>query len=224
MGILLLGRKVGMTQVYDDAGVIHPVTVLAVGPCQVLQVKTPATDGYHAIQIGFEDKPRRKANQAETGRVKKINAEPKRFLREVRYVDVPPQQLGEMLNVGVFTDIPYVDVIANMKGRGFSGGMKRHGFAGLETGHGVQRKHRAIGSIGTNTSPGKVIRGHKMPGQYGNTRTTIRNLKVIRVDADNNCLLVEGGVPGPNGGLVVVRQSRKLRKVVVEEVGKKKKK
>lgn len=208
MKAALLGRKVGMTQVYDEQGVIHPVTVLSVGPCQVLQVKTPERDGYCALQLGFEDKPRRKATKAERGRVAKIDAEPKRFIREIRLDGPAEHEAGALLTIEMFNEIKAVDVVGEMKGRGTAGVMKRHGFHGLETGHGVQKHHRAPGSIGCRKFPGRVIKGRRMAGRHGGRRT-IRNLKVVRIDHEANVMLVEGGVPGPPGGLVLVRQTNK---------------
>lgn len=212
MKTCLMGTKVGMTRVYDEAGVIHPVTVISLGPCQVLQVRTMERDGYHAMQLGYMDKARRKANQAERGHVAKVGAEPKRFIREVRLTEPSEHAEGATLNVDLFNDIKAVDVIGTMKGRGFAGGMKRHGFKGQEVTHGTQRKQRAPGSIGSNTTPGRVKRGLKMNGQYGNTRITVRNLSVVRIDAEAGLMLVRGGVPGPNGGMVMVQQSKKERK------------
>ena len=209
-GVGLLGQKVGMTQVYDDAGAIRPVTVLAMGPCRVLQVRTSDRDGYYAVQLGYKEKPRRKATRPERGHVAKVNAEPMRFVREFRLAEPAEQEPGAELTVDLFSDIPAVDVTGTMKGRGFSGTMKRHGFAGLEASHGVQRKHRAPGSIGCSAYPARVIKGRRMNGQYGATRSTVRNLKVVRVDVENHCLLVEGSVPGPNGGYVMVRRTNKL--------------
>lgn len=211
MAVTLLGQKVGMTQVYDDAGVLHPVTVVKLGPCQILQIKTQERDGYDALQLGFADKLRRKATKPQRGHVAKVNAEPKQFVREVRLDKPAEEEPGAMLTVELFKDIPRVDVIGTMKGRGFTGVMKRHGFSGLEKTHGVLRKHRAAGSIGSNTSPGRVRKGTRMNGQHGNQRRTVRNMKVVRIDTDNHTLLVEGGVPGPNGGYVIVRRSNKLR-------------
>ena len=210
MAVALLGKKVGMTQVYDENGVLYGVTVLNIGPCQILQVRTQEKDGYDALQIGFEDKERRKANKAERGQVAKINAEPKRFVREVRLEKAAEQAAGDVLTVEAFKDVARVDVIGTMKGRGFAGVMKRHGFSGLETTHGVLRKHRAGGSIGSNTSPGRVRKGQRMPGRHGACKRTVRNLKVVRIDLENNTMLVEGSAPGPAGGLVMVRVTNKL--------------
>jgi large subunit ribosomal protein L3 len=209
MTVALLGQKVGMTQVFDENGNVAAVTVLEVGPCQVLQVKSVEKDGYHALQLGFKDKPRDKATRPERGHVARVGAEPKRLIREVRLDEPAASKPGEVLTVELFKDTRAVDVIGTMKGRGFSGVMKRHGFSGLETTHGVLRKHRAAGSIGCNTSPGRVIKGKRMNGQYGNTRATVRNLKVVRVDPASHCLLVRGAVPGANGQYVIVRQTNK---------------
>lgn len=209
MATTLLGRKVGMTQVFDEAGEVHAVTVLEMGPCAVLQVRTPESDGYHALQIGFDDKPLKQATKAEVGHAKKAGAPPKRFVREVRLDNAPENGVGDVLTVAVFEGINAVDVIGTMKGRGFSGVMKRHGFAGLETTHGVQRKHRAPGSIGPSQFPGHVRKNIRMNGQYGATPKTSRNIKVYSIDADNGCMLVEGAVPGPNGGFVLVRETKK---------------
>jgi large subunit ribosomal protein L3 len=208
----LLGRKVGMTQVFDESGQIHPVTVLNVGPCQVLQVRTEETDGYHAVQLGYGEKNRRKATKAERGHVAKVGAEPKRFVKEMRLDEPADLEPGAVMTVDLFNEVRAVDVTGIMKGRGYSGPMKRHGFGGLEATHGVQRKHRAAGSIGCSAFPSRVIKGRKMNGQYGATKSTVRNLKVVRVDAENHCLLVKGAVPGPNGGFVIVRRTNKLGK------------
>jgi large subunit ribosomal protein L3 len=210
MKVALLGEKVGMTQVFDEAGTAHGVTVIQLGPCQVLQVRTQEKDGYDALQIGYKDKARKSTNRAERGHAAKAKTEPKRYIREVRQDEPANLEAGAILTVEMFAEIKKVDVIGTMKGRGFGGVMKRHGFSGLEQGHGVQRKHRAAGSIGSNTSPGRVRKGTRMNGQYGNSRKTIRNLSVVRVDVENNLLLVEGGVPGANGSLVMVRQTNKL--------------
>lgn len=207
----LLGRKIGMTQVFDETGVVHGVTVIQLGPCQVMQVRTQDKDGYDAVQIGFEDKPKKQTTQAERGHAAKIGAEPKRFLREIRLSEPAEVEAGSMLTLDIFAEIKNVDVVGTMKGRGFAGVMKRHNFAGLEATHGVQRKHRAPGSIGSNQDPGRVRKGHKMNGQYGNTRVTVRNLKVFKIDVENGLMLLEGGIPGKNGGMVMVRQTNKIK-------------
>jgi len=211
MNVGLLGRKVGMTQIYEPDGTAVPVTVLECGPCTVLQVRTAERDGYHAIQLGFADKKRKSASQAERGHAKKVNAEPKKFVRELRQ-DAPAEGVaeGQTLTVQVFNDIPRVDVIGTSKGRGFSGVIKRHGFKGLRATHGVKRMHRHPGSSGPSADPSHTRKGIKKPGQYGNARVTVRNLKVVRVDETNNLLLVRGAVPGANGGVLTIRQTNKV--------------
>ena len=207
---MLLGEKVGMTQVFDEAGNVHGVTVIQLGPCHVLQVKSPDKDGYHAIQIGYKEKSKKAANAPETGHAKKAGVTPKRFVREMRSKDAPEEAVGQELTVALFEGVKAVDIVGTMKGRGFSGVMKRHGFSGLETTHGVQRKHRAPGSIGPSQFPGHVRKNVRMNGQYGNSPKTSRNIKVYSIDPETNVMLVEGPVPGANGGFVLVRESKKL--------------
>jgi large subunit ribosomal protein L3 len=233
MALGLLGMKVGMTQVYDEAGRLAPVTVLQVGPCPVLLIREQERDGYHAVQLGFVDKPRRKATRPERGHVSaelesnrrrarasagvallpKPNCEPQRYIREFRLEKSAEVQVGQILTAGdVFKDVADVDVTGTSKGRGTAGPMKRHGFKGLPASHGVKRHHRAPGSVGSHASnrgSGRPKRGKRMMGQYGNARTTIRNLRLVKIDADNNLLLVRGAVPGPNGGLILVRPTNK---------------
>ncbi len=207
----LLGKKIGMTQIFEEDGTAVPVTVLRVGPCVVLNVRTEERDGYWAIQLGFEDKSRKKATRPERGVASRANTEPKRFVREIRQTGPVDVNRGDVLTVELFQDIPAVDVIGTSKGRGTAGVMRRWGFGGLPASHGVKRKHRSPGSIGATTDPGRVLKGKKMAGRMGNERVTIRNLKVVRVMPEQNLLLVKGGVPGPNGGYVIVRQSNKLK-------------
>lgn len=233
MPLGLLGLKVGMTQVYDDKGKIAPATVLAVGPCPVLQVRESERDGYNAVQIGFLDKPRKKAIRAESGHVAsnfasnrkrarqaagvkipdKANCEPQRHIREFRLGEAASVKVGEILSAaGVFKDVKAVDVIGTSKGRGFTGAMKRHNFQGLPAAHGAKKVHRSAGSIGSHASnrgSGRPKKGHAAAGQYGNARVTARNLDVVRIDADNHLMIVRGAVPGPNGGLVVIRPTNK---------------
>jgi large subunit ribosomal protein L3 len=234
MALGLLGLKVGMTQVYDDKGRLAPVTVLHVGPCPVLQIRQPERDGYHAVQLGFLEKARRKATRPERGHVatefssnrrrnlqaagvtlpEKANCEPQRFVREFR-LSGPSENIkvGSILTVGeIFKDVAAVDVIGTSKGRGFTGTMKRHNFQGLPASHGAKKVHRSVGSVGSHASnrgSGRPKKGHKGCGQYGATRTTIRNLSVVRIDHENHLLLVKGAVPGPNGGLVMIRPTNK---------------
>jgi large subunit ribosomal protein L3 len=223
MQVGLLGRKVGMTQIFESDGTAVPVTVLECGPCTVLQVRTAERDGYHALQLGFDDKKRKSATQAERGHAKKVDAEPKRYVREIRQ-ESPAEGIaeGQILTVEVFeklqSDIKAkdakkslnVDVIGTSKGRGFSGVVKRHGFKGLRASHGVKRMHRHPGSSGPSADPAHTRKGIKKPGQFGNTRITVKNLKVVRIDPTNNLLLIKGAVPGPNGGYLTIRQTNKV--------------
>ena len=211
MRVGLLGRKVGMTQIFEANGTAVPVTVLECGPCTVLQVRTAERDGYHAVQLGFDDKKRKSASQAERGHAKKADAEPKRYVREIRQEAAADGVAeGQTLTVEVFNEIASVDVIGTSKGRGFSGVVKRHGFKGLRASHGVKRMHRHPGSSGPSADPAHTRKGIRKPGQYGNARITVKNLKVVRVDAANNLLLIRGAVPGPNGGYLTVRQTNKV--------------
>ncbi len=211
MQVGLLGRKVGMTQIFEPDGTAVPVTVLECGPCTVLQVRTAERDGYHALQLGFDDKKRKSATQAERGHAKKVDAEPKRYVREIRQESAAEGVLeGQILTVDVFAAIKNVDVIGTSKGRGFSGVVKRHGFKGLRASHGVKRMHRHPGSSGPSADPAHTRKGIKKPGQFGNARITVKNLKVVRVDPTNNLLLIKGAVPGPNGGYLTIRQTNKV--------------
>jgi large subunit ribosomal protein L3 len=211
MQVGLLGRKVGMTQIFEPDGTAIPVTVLECGPCTVLQVRTAERDGYHALQLGFDDKKRKSATQAERGHAKKVDAEPKRYVREIRQESATEGVIeGQILTVDVFAAIKNVDVIGTSKGRGFSGVVKRHGFKGLRATHGVKRMHRHPGSSGPSADPAHTRKGIKKPGQFGNARITVKNLKVVRVDTTNNLLLIKGAVPGPNGGYLTIRQTNKV--------------
>lgn len=224
----ILGRKVGMTQIFDEAGVAVPVTVVEAGPCDVLQVRTVDRDGYEAVQLGFLDKPRRLASRAQRGQVAKLDSkrskkrtaagiellpkagcEPKRFVREIRG-DAGDLAVGGQVKVDAFEGIGTVDIVGTSKGRGFSGAMKRHNFSGQRATHGVKKCHRHLGGTGCSATPSRLMKGVRMPGQYGAARCTVRNQKIVRIDAENNLLLVRGGIPGPNGGYVVVRKSNKV--------------
>lgn len=234
MPVGLLGRKIGMTQVYDADGKMLPVTVIKAGPCVVLQIRTKDRDGYEAVQIGFEDKPRRLASRAERGHVadigskrakarsgagvtllEKAGCEPQRYVREFRLDgEKVDHTVGQKLTVELFNDIKRVDVIGTIKGRGFAGVMKQHGFGGMCASHGVQRSHRAPGSVAAHSTnrgfSGKIKKGKRMSGRWGNSQATIRNLDVVRIDAENNVLLVRGAIPGANGGYVMIRRTNKL--------------
>jgi large subunit ribosomal protein L3 len=233
MPLGLIGYKVGMTQVYDDKGQIAPVTVLQLGPCPVLQVREPERDGYHALQIGFQDKARRKAIRAERGHVSdqleskrrktrqaagvallpKANTEPQRYVKEFRLEKASEHAVGKVLTVAeLFGETKAVDVIGRTKGRGTTGVIKRHNFGGLRHSHGVKKGSRQRGSIASNASnrgSGRPKKGIRMAGRYGNERVTIRNLDVVRIDADNHLMLVRGAVPGFNGSVVLVRPTNK---------------
>jgi large subunit ribosomal protein L3 len=232
MALGLLGTKVGMTQVFTADGNVEPVTVIELGPCPVLQVKTKETDGYAAVQLGFKSKPRKNAIRAERGHVaadlsskrkaarqkagvkipEKANVEPPRHIREFRVNDATPK-VGEVLNLGgVFKEVKAVDVIGTTKGRGYSGVMKRHGFAGLPAAHGSKKNHRQPGStssLASNRGSGRPKKGRSLAGQYGNSRVTVRNLTVVQIDEENNLMLVRGAVPGHNGSFVMVRPTNK---------------
>jgi len=202
----MLGKKVGMTQVYDEAGSLVPVTVLEVGPCSVVQVKADAEGKCQAVQLGFGDRKRSRTNQAQQGHFKKAGVSPKRLLRDVPPEQGAPVEAGQSLGVDVFAQTAYVDVTANSKGRGFAGVMKRHGFKGGGASHG-SKTHRHCGSVGTNTTPGRVLKGRRMAGHMGDARVTVRNLKVVKVDQERGLLLVRGAVPGHNGAFVTVRKA-----------------
>ena len=201
-----------MTQVYDDQGTVHPVTVVQAGPCDVLQVKTADTDGYAAAQIGFEDVKAHRALQPQIGHSAKAGVKSKKHVREVRLSEAPDVELGQTLGVDVFENVAFVDVTATSKGKGFAGGMKRHGFHGQKATHGVERKHRSPGSIASHSSNAgtgpKIKKGKRMAGHMGSVRCTTRNHKLIRVDVENNLLLIKGSVPGANGGVVFVKVSK----------------
>jgi large subunit ribosomal protein L3 len=236
MALGLLGLKVGMTQVYDAGGRIAPVTVLQVGPCPVLQVRDQNRDGYDAVQLGFLDKARRKATRPERGHVStdleskrrrartaagvtappKANCEPQRYIREFRLEKPSEIKVGEVLTAErVFKDIPRVDVIGTTKGRGTAGVMKRHNFKGLRTSHGVKKGSRQRGSIASNASnrgSGRPKKGIRMAGRLGVDRVTVRNLDIVKIDADRNLILIRGAVPGANGSLVMIRPTNKKKK------------
>ena len=230
MPLGLIGTKVGMTQVYDVNGTANPVTVLQVGPCPVLQVRTKDRDGYEAVQLGYKDKPRKNASRAERGHVsnsleskrrkkrqgqdipRKADVEPQRVVREFRLDGAAAPDIGAKVTVDLFKDVKSVDVIGTTKGRGTAGVIKRWGFGGMPAAHGAKKVHREPGStssMASNRGSGRPKRGKKLPGRYGNERVTIRNLKVVSIDPENNLLLVRGAVPGFNGAFVMVRPTNK---------------
>jgi large subunit ribosomal protein L3 len=205
----ILGRKLGMTQVFDEAHRVIPVTVIEAGPCRVVQLKTPERDGYAAVQLSFgETKPGR-LSKPELGHLKKADAGPARYLAELRVDDLSGFEIGQVLGADVFEKGERVDVTGISKGHGFSGVMKRHNFAGQGASHGNHKKHRAPGAIGACATPARVFKGVRMAGQHGNARVTTQNLEVVQGDAERNLLLIKGAVPGPSGGLVFVRNTVK---------------
>jgi large subunit ribosomal protein L3 len=205
----MLGEKLGMTQVWDENNRLVPVTVLKAGPCVVTQVRTPDTDGYSAVQMGFGQIDPRKVNKPKAGHYEKAGVTPRRHMVELRTDDASEYTLGQELTAEVFAAGQPVDVIGRSKGKGYAGVMKRHGFKGLGAGHGTQRKHRSPGSIGGCATPGRVFKGLRMAGRMGGERTTTMNLTVHAVDAEQGLLLIKGAVPGPRGGVVFVRTAAK---------------
>jgi large subunit ribosomal protein L3 len=205
----VLGTKLGMTQVFDDGGRIVPVTVVAAGPCVVTAVRTPDSDGYSAVQLGYGEVDPRRVNKPEAGHFVRAGVTPRRYLVELRTDDASDYTLGQEVTAEAFEAGELIDVTARSKGKGFAGVMKRHGFRGLGASHGTQRKHRAPGSIGGCATPGRVFKGLRMAGRMGGVRTTAPNLTLHAVDADRGLLLIKGAVPGPSGGLVLVRSAVK---------------
>jgi len=212
---MLLGKKVGMTQVYNELGQMVPVTVIQAGPCVVMQVKTPEADGYSAVQLGFEDVKPSRRKKPEIGHTDKANTNPKKFIREMRLStnDETEYKQGDALTVSVFAEDSFVDVTGTSKGKGFAGVMKRHGFGGFPASHGTERKHRAPGSIssfasnaGHGAGPKK---GKRMAGHMGNVRVTMKNHKLVSIDEDKNLLVIKGSVPGPAGGYCIIRTAQK---------------
>ncbi|MDT0443558.1 MULTISPECIES: 50S ribosomal protein L3 [unclassified Streptomyces] len=205
----VLGEKLGMTQVWDDSNRIVPVTVVKAGPCVVTQVRTNDRDGYESVQIAFGEIDPRKVNKPLKGHFAKADVTPRRHLVEIRTGDAAEYTLGQEVTAEVFESGVRVDVTGTSKGKGTAGVMKRHGFHGLGASHGTQRKHRSPGSIGGCATPGRVFKGVRMAGRMGNERVTTQNLTVHAVDAEKGLLLIKGAVPGPNGGLVLVRTAAK---------------
>jgi large subunit ribosomal protein L3 len=216
MGPTLLGKKIGMTRVYTDAGVNVPVTVLQVGPCVVTQIRTPDKDGYAAVQLGFDEVKPRNSTQPIIGHDHKAGTGPKRTHSEfhVKADELGNYTLGQVLTVEALKDLMFVDVIGTSKGKGFQGTMKRHHFKGLFASHGTERKHRSPGSIGSLCSNrgygGGLAKGKKMSGHMGDERVTVRSLDVVRVDAEGGLILVKGCVPGANSGTIAIRPAVRL--------------
>jgi len=206
----ILGKKIGITQIFKEDGRVVPVTLIEGGPCCVIQTKTKQSDGYNAIQVGFGEIKDSKLKSPLRGKFKKIKAAPKRFIKEIPVLDPENYQVGQDIDVAQFRPGEFVDVIGTSKGRGFQGGIKRwHWSRGPET-HGSM-SHRRPGSIGASAYPSRVLKGRHLPGQMGNKRVTVQNLEVVSIDKDNNLLLVKGSVPGHKNSYLIIRKSRKKK-------------
>jgi large subunit ribosomal protein L3 len=220
----IIGKKVGMTQLFDNDGTVHPATVLKAGPCVVAQVKSAQSDGYEAVQLGLVEGRPTKENKAIQGHFKKAGVPPTRVRREVKLkAGADPVKPGDQVNVSIFADGERVDVIGTSRGKGFQGVVKRHHFAGGRATHGSMF-HRAPGSIGASSYPSRVVRGMRMGGHMGAARVTVRNVKILRVDAENNLLMLEGSVPGGPNGVVVIRKAVAAKPVRVAQAEPTKKK
>jgi large subunit ribosomal protein L3 len=205
----ILGRKVGMTQIFASNGQVVPVTVVQAGPCYVTQIRTPESDGYTAVQLGFGEVKAKRVSKAEQGHATKAGAPLVRHLREVRARDVSDVTLGQKVDASVFQAGELVDVIGTSKGKGFQGVVKRHGFRGGPRTHGQSDRERAPGSSGSTTTPGRVLKGTKKAGQMGNARVTVQNLEVVEADPERNLLLIRGAVPGAPNGLLLIKKAIK---------------
>ena len=205
----LIGRKVGMTQVFDEKGVVVPVTVIEAGPCSVVQIKTVETDGYNAVQLGFGDVKENKLTKPKMGEFKKTNTTPKKHLREFRLEEIS-YNVGDEIKADVFAQGEKVDITGTTKGKGFQGVIKRHGQSRGPMGHGSMY-HRSPGSMGSTSTPGRVFKGKNLPGHMGMETVTIQTLEVVRVDLDKNVILVKGSVPGNKGAILKIRNSVKSK-------------
>jgi large subunit ribosomal protein L3 len=205
----LIGKKLGMAQIFDDAGRMVPVTIIEAGPCFVAQVRTKEKEGYSAVQLGFSETKSKRVTAGELGHLQKASLPPLRYLREFRIDAEQAPKAGDKISVDIFKTGEKVDIIGNSKGKGFQGGMKRHGFHGGPMSHGASDRQRSPGSIGSTTTPGRVYRGKRMAGHMGDARVTSSGLKIALVDAERNLLGVAGSVPGPKGAIVIIREARK---------------
>ncbi|MBK5107395.1 MAG: 50S ribosomal protein L3 [Anaerolineales bacterium] len=205
----LIGKKIGMTQIFDESGLAVPITLIEAGPCYVTQVRQPERDGYNAVQLGFGEAKPKQLTGGQLGHLKTSELPPLRFLREFRVKDSEVNE-GDKLEVGeIFSVGDQVDVVGTSKGKGFQGAVKRHGFRGGPRTHGQSDRQRATGSIGMGTTPGRVFKGKRMPGHMGSERVTIQNLQVAYIDPERNLLGVRGAIPGPKGGVVMIKEARK---------------
>ncbi len=200
----IIGKKIGMTQIFDEAGKVIPVTVVEAGPCVVVQKKTVENDGYNAVQLGFGDIRPKRVNKPLTGHFKKADVALKRTLKEFRLDSIDNLNVGDIVKADTFSEGDVVDVSGKSKGHGFSGTIKRHNFARLKESHGTGPVHRHAGSMGACSSPSRIFKGKGMPGQYGNTKVTVQNLTVVKVDAENNLIAIKGAIPGPKNGTVTI--------------------
>ncbi|MFM7140259.1 MAG: 50S ribosomal protein L3 [Actinomycetes bacterium] len=207
----ILGEKLGMTQVWDEANKVVPVTVIKAGPNVVTKVRTKEEDGYSAVQLAFGEIDPRKVSKPEKGHFAKAGVTPRRHVVEIRTLDANNYTLGQEINADLFAAGEAVDVTGTSKGKGFAGVMKRHGFHGLRASHGVERKHRSPGSVGANSTPGRVFKGLKMAGRMGSDRVTTVNMTIAQIDPENNLILVKGAVPGAIGSLVLIRSAAKTQ-------------
>ena len=207
----ILATKVGMTQIFNEDGMLIPVTVLQAGPCVVTQVKTEENDGYTSVQVGFGEIREKLVNKPEKGHFDKAGVAVKRFVKEFRFDNAGEYEVGQEIKADIFAEGDKIDVTAKSKGKGYAGGLKRHGLKSGPSGHG-SKYHRHAGSNGSATTPGRVFKGKKMPGHMGSVRVTIQNLEVVKIDVENNVILVKGAVPGPKKSLVMIKDTVKSGK------------
>lgn len=224
MALGILGKKIGMTQIFNQDGDVIPVTVVEAGPCPVLQIKTQQKDGYTAIQIGFQEKKEARTTKPLLGNFKKAGVKPQRFIREFRIEKPEEFKVGQEIYVDIFSSGDCVDVAGTSIGKGFQGGMKRWNWRGGPGGHGSMH-HRAPGSIGASSDPSRTYKGQHLPGRMGGGQVTTQNLEILKTDKENNLLVIKGPVPGPDGGLLIIKKAKKMLKVLpkVKPVVKKKK-
>lgn len=206
----IIGKKLGMTQVFDDKGQHVAVTAIATGPCVVVQRKTVENDGYSAVQLGFVDQKEQRLSKAAAGHFKKAGVSAKRIIKEFRVEDGAEVKSGDAVSASIFEGVPYVDIIGETKGQGYQGVVKRHGMAGGPAAHG-HMSHRRVGAIGQRTWPARILKNKRLPGHMGHVSITVQNLRVVQVRPEDNVILVEGAVPGPTGGILVVRKALKKK-------------
>ena len=212
MNKAIIGKKLGMTQIFSADGKVIPVTVVEAGPCPVIQIKTTGNDGYEAVKVGFGNVDEKRVNKPDAGQFKKAGVAPLKVLKEFRFDDVSAYTVGQVITVDTFAEGDKVDVVGLTKGHGFSGVIKRWNQHRLKMTHGVGPVHREVGSMGANSSPSRVFKNKHMPGQYGNERVTIQNLEIVKVDTARNVLLIKGAIPGPKGGIITVSNTVKSGK------------